>query len=151
MGSLADRSLPQVWLATPLMAVGWVLLLLSAPALDALSLGEETAASLGFDLLRLRAQLIAGAALSAGAAVAVSGAIGFVGLVAPQLMRPFVQHRPGRLLLVSGLTGALLLLGADVAARLLPIRPKLKLGVITALLGAPFLFSLVYRLRREAA
>ena len=150
MGSLIDRSLPQVWLATPFMAAGWLLLLLAAPALDALSLGEPTARSLGFDMRRLRLQLVGGAALLVGAAVAVSGAIGFIGLVAPHVLRPFVGHRPGRLLLVSGLGGAALLLVADTAARLLPIRPELKLGVITALIGAPFLFHLVYRLRREA-
>ncbi|HMN73560.1 MAG TPA: iron ABC transporter permease [Rhodoblastus sp.] len=150
MGSLVDRSLPQVWLATPFMIAGWLLLLAAAPALDALSLGEATARSLGFDMGKLRLQLVGGAALAVGAAVAVSGAIGFVGLVAPHVLRPFVGHRPGRLLFVSGLGGAALLLAADTAARLLPIRPELKLGVITALIGAPFLFHLVYRLRREA-
>lgn len=149
MGSLVDRSLPQVWLAAPFMAVGWAMLLASAPALDALSLGETTARSLGFDMNRLRLQLVGGAALAVGAAVAVSGAIGFVGLVAPHVLRPLVGHRPGRLLLVSGLGGAALLMLADIAARLLPIRPELKLGVITALIGAPVLFHLVYRLRRE--
>lgn len=151
MGSLVDRSLPQVWLATPFMIAGWLMLLSCAPALDALSLGETTARSLGFDMKRLRLLLVGGAALSVGAAVAVSGAIGFVGLVAPHLLRPFVGHRPGRLLFVSGLAGAALLLFADIAARLLPIRPELKLGVITALVGAPFLFRLIFKLRREAA
>lgn len=150
MGSLVDRSLPQVWLVLPLMIVGWALLLTSAAALDGLTLGEETAQSLGFNLNRLRLQLIAGAALAVGSAVAVTGAIGFVGLVAPHILRPFVDHRPGRLLLVSGLGGAILLLSADIAARLAPIHPELKLGVITALIGAPFLFSLIYRLRQEA-
>ena len=150
MGSLVDRSLPQVWLALPFMVAGWAMLLSAAPALDALSLGEDTARSLGFDMARVRLQLVAGAALAVGASVAVSGAIGFVGLVAPHVLRPFVGHRPGRLLLASGLGGAGLLLLSDIAARLLPIRPELKLGVITALIGAPFLFHLVYRLRREA-
>jgi len=150
MGSLVDRSLPQVWLVLPPMIVGWGLLLASAPALDGLTLGEETAQSLGFNLSIVRLQLIAGAALAVGSAVAVTGAIGFVGLVAPHILRPFVDHRPGRLLLVSGLGGAILLLAADIAARLLPIHPELKLGVITALIGAPFLFSLIYRLRQEA-
>ena len=151
MGSLVDRSLPQVCLAAPFMAVGWLMLLSCAPALDALSLGETTARSLGFNMKRLRVLLVGGAALAVGASVAVSGAIGFVGLVAPHLLRPSVGHRPGRLLLVSGLGGAALLLLADIAARLLPIRPELKLGVITALIGAPFLFHLVFKLRREAA
>jgi iron complex transport system permease protein len=150
MGSLVDRSLPQVWLVLPLMIVGWTLLLTSAAALDGLTLGEDTAQSLGFNLLGLRWRLIAGAALSVGSAVAVTGAIGFVGLVAPHILRPFVDHRPGRLLLVSGLGGAILLLSADIAARLLPIHPELKLGVITAIVGAPFLFSLIYRLRQGA-
>ena len=150
MGSLADRSLPQLWLALPLTVVGWALLLASAPALDALTLGEDTAASLGFDLGRLRVRLVAGAALAVGAAVAVSGAIGFVGLVAPHLLRPWVGNRSGRLLLVSGLGGAILLLIADVAVRLIPVHPELKLGVATALIGAPLLYGLIDRLRREA-
>ena len=149
MGSLADRSLPQLWLALPLMLVGWALLLSSAPALDALTLGEDTAMSLGFDLKRLRLTLVAGSALAVGGAVAVTGAIGFVGLVVPHLLRPLVGHRPGRLLLVSGLGGAIALLVADIAVRLLPIHPELKLGVVTALIGAPFLLLLIDRLRRE--
>jgi iron complex transport system permease protein len=147
LGSLADRSLPYVWLVLPLMLVGWVLM--SGPALDGLTLGEETARSLGFDLGRLRLQLIAGTALAVGSAVSVTGAIGFVGLVIPHLLRPLVAHRPGRLLLVSGLGGAALTLAADILVRVLPFRPELKLGVVTALIGAPFLFSLIYRLRGE--
>jgi iron complex transport system permease protein len=150
MGSLADRSLPQLWLALPLTIAGWALLFASAPALDALTLGEDTAASLGFDLGRLRTQLVTGAALAVGAAVAVSGAIGFVGLVAPHLLRPFVGHRPGRLLLVSGLGGAIVLLVADVVVRLIPVHPELKLGVATALIGAPLLYGLIDRMRKEA-
>lgn len=150
MGSLVDRSLPQLWLALPLMLAGWALLMSSAPALDALTLGEDTATSLGFDLQRLRLTLVAGSALAVGGAVAVTGAIGFVGLVVPHLLRPFVGHRPGRLLLVSGFGGAIVLLGADIAVRLLPIHPELKLGVVTALIGAPFLLSLIDRMRREA-
>jgi iron complex transport system permease protein len=144
MGSLVDRSLPQVWLVLPLMIVGWVLLASSASALDSLTLGEDSAQSLGFDLRALRLKLIAGSAL------AVTGAIGFVGLVVPHILRPFVGGRPGRLLLVSGFGGAILLLAADIVVRLLPIHPELKLGVMTALIGAPFLFSLIYRLRQEA-
>jgi iron complex transport system permease protein len=150
MGSLADRSLPQLWLALPLTLVGWALLLTAAPALDALSLGEDTAASLGFNLARLRAQLVAGTALAVGAAVAVSGAIGFVGLIVPHLLRPLVGHRPGPLLLASGFGGAIVLTAADIAVRLIPVHPELKLGVVTALIGAPFLFGLIDRLRREA-
>lgn len=150
MGSLADRSLAHVWLVLPLMLLGWALLLASAAALDGLTLGEDTARSLGIDLTWLRARLIGGAALAVGSAVAVTGAIGFVGLVVPHLLRPLVDYRPGRLLLVSGFGGAILTLAADTALRLAPIRPELKLGVVTALIGAPFLFHLIHRLRREA-
>jgi iron complex transport system permease protein len=132
------------------MLIGWILLASTAPALDALSLGEDTAASLGFDLAWLRARLIGGAALAVGSAVAVTGAIGFVGLVVPHLLRPLVGHRPGRLLIASGFGGAMLVLAADIGVRLMPVRPELKLGVVTALIGAPFLFALVQRLRREA-
>ena len=150
LGSLADRSLPYVGLVLPLMVLGWGLLLTSGPALDGLTLGEDTARSLGVDLDRLRLKLIAGTALAVGSAVAVTGAIGFVGLVVPHLLRPLVGHQPGRLLLVSGLGGAALTLAADIGIRLLPIRPELKLGVVTAIIGAPFLFGLIYRLREEA-
>jgi iron complex transport system permease protein len=147
LGSLADRSLHYVWLVLPLMLTGWALLIFSGPALDALTLGEDTAQSMGFHLGRLRFMLIAGTALSVGSAVAATGGVGFVGLVVPHLLRPLVAHRPGRLLLVSGLGGAALTLSADILIRALPIRPELKLGVVTAMIGAPFLFSLIYRLR----
>lgn len=150
MGSLADRSLEHVWLVLPPTAIGWALILAGARALDALTLGEDTAASLGFDLGRLRLQLIAGTALAVGSAVAVTGAIGFVGLVVPHLLRPLVGHRPGRLLFVSGLGGAVLLLLADIGLRLVRVQPELKLGVVTAVIGAPFLFGLIWRLRRSA-
>lgn len=150
MGSLADRSLDHVGLVLPLMAAGWAMILLSGPALDALTLGEDTAASLGFDLKRQRLLLIAGTALCVGSAVAVTGAVGFVGLVVPHLLRPLVGGRPGRLLLVSGLGGAALVLGADIGVRLVGVRPELKLGVVTALIGAPFFLSLMWRLRRQA-
>ena len=145
-----DEDLPQVWLVLPLMIIGWALLLSSASALEGLTLGEDSAQSLGFDLSTLRLKLIAGSALAVGSAVAVTGAIGFVGLVVPHILRPFVGARPGRLLLVSGFGGAILLLAADIAVRLLPIRPELKLSVVTAIIGAPFLFSLIYSLRKEA-
>ncbi len=149
LGSLADRSLLYVWLIAPLMAAGWVLLLLCGPALDGLALGEDTAQSLGFNLNRLRTRLIAGTALAVGSAVAATGSVAFVGLVVPHLLRPLVGYRPSRLLLVSGLGGAVLTLMADIAVRLLPVHPELKLGVVTALIGAPFLFHLLYRLRVE--
>lgn len=151
MGSLADRSLDHVALALPFMVAGWVLVLLTGPALDALTLGEEAAESLGFPLRRVRLLVIGGTAAAVGASVAVAGAIGFVGLVVPHLVRPLVGHRPGRLLLASGLAGAALTLGSDILVRLVPTRPELKLGVVTALVGAPFFLMLLWRLRGEDA
>jgi iron complex transport system permease protein len=150
MGSLADRSLQYVWLCLPLMAAGWLMLLRSAPALDALTLGEETASSLGIHLPRSQILVIGGTALAVGSGVAVSGVIGFVGLVVPHLLRPLVAHQPGRLLPVSALGGAALVLAADIALRLIPTETELKLGVVTALVGAPFFLYLVHKLRREA-
>ncbi|MGQ3676390.1 FecCD family ABC transporter permease [Xanthobacter sp. TB0139] len=150
MGSLADRSLDHVLLATPFIVLGVMLVLATRRGLEALTLGEDTATSLGFSLRNIRLLVIAGTAASVGAAVAVSGTIGFVGLVVPHLLRPFVGHRPGRLLLVSGLAGAALILGADILVRLIPTRPELKLGVVTALVGAPFFLALLLRLRTEA-
>ncbi|TCT04371.1 FecCD family ABC transporter permease [Aquabacter spiritensis] len=147
MGSLSDRSLLHVALALPFMALGCALVLATGRAMDALTLGEETAESLGVSLRRARLLVIGGTAAAVGASVAVAGAIGFVGLVVPHLMRPFVGHRPGRLLLASGLAGAALTLSADIAVRLVPTRPELKLGVVTALIGAPFFLALLRRLK----
>ncbi|MCY1642604.1 FecCD family ABC transporter permease [Methylorubrum sp. SL192] len=151
MGSLADRSLDHVLLCLPLMALGWALMLSTAAALDALALGEDTAASLGFDLTSVRLRMIAGAALAVGSGVAVSGAIGFVGLVVPHLVRPWVGGRPGASLWPSGFAGAVLVLAADLGVRLLATRPELKLGVVTALVGAPFLVVLLLRNRGRPA
>lgn len=149
MGSLADRSLHHVWLGAPLMILGWLMILSRSRALDALSLGEDTARSLGVRIAGLRRILIAGSAIAVGASVAVSGAVGFVGLVVPHLLRPFVQNQPSRLLIASGLGGASMTMAADLLIRLSMVRPELKLGVVTALVGAPFLFSLIWRLRRS--
>jgi iron complex transport system permease protein len=149
MGSLADRSVNHLQLAAPLMIAGWALLLTSGRALDALTLGEDTAASLGVQLGRLRFMLVLGTALAVGSGVAVTGAVGFVGLVAPHLLRPLVGHQPSRLLWTSAVAGAVLVLSADIAIRLIAIGPELKLGVVTSLIGAPFFLILVLRLRRE--
>jgi len=149
LGSLADRSLQHLWLALPLTLVGWLLLLSCGRALSALSLGEEVAQTLGFDLRRERLKVIAGTAACVGAAVAVSGTIGFIGLVVPHLLRPLVGHDPARLLPVSALGGACLLLAADIAVRSLTVSPELKLGVVTALVGAPFFLHLILQTRRS--
>ena len=151
LGSLADRSFDHVWLALPLTLVGWVLLASVARPLNALTLGEDTAQSLGFNLRSVRLRVVVGCACAVGAAVAVSGSIGFVGLVVPHLLRPFVGHEPARLLFASALGGAALLLASDIAIRLFWAGPELKLGVVTALIGAPFFLSLIVRTRRTIA
>jgi len=147
LGSLADRSFEHVWLAAPFVGAGLALLATTGRGLDALTLGEDVAASLGFDIGRLRARIILGSALAVGAAVAVSGIVGFVGLVVPHLLRPLVGYQPRLLLPASALGGALLTLAADVAVRVLTPTGELKLGVVTALLGAPFFLHLVLRNR----
>jgi iron complex transport system permease protein len=149
MGSVTDRSMDHVAFAAPLILIGWVVLALSARALDALSLGEESAASLGVNLIVTRNLVIGGTAISVGAATSVSGGIGFIGLVVPHLLRPLVGHSPSRLLLASALGGAALLLAADILVRVLPTGMELKLGVVTALVGAPFFLWLIFRARTE--
>ncbi|MBB4266502.1 FecCD family ABC transporter permease [Roseospira visakhapatnamensis] len=148
MGSLKDRSMDHVVLALPFLLVGGGILLAMARGLDALTLGEETAQSLGVHLLRQRVGVVTGIALVVGAAVSVSGAIGFVGLVVPHMLRPFVGHQPSRLLLPSALAGAALVVVADTVARVLPTNQEVMVGVVTALLGAPFFLGLVLRSRR---
>jgi iron complex transport system permease protein len=148
LGSIADRSLADVRLVLPFVALGLALLLAAAPSLTVLTLGEAEAASLGVSLPRLRALVIAGSALAVGACVSVTGTIGFVGLVVPHLLRGLVRHRPGALLLPSAVGGALLVLAADIVIRLLQTPQQLMLGVVTALVGAPFFLVLVLKSRR---
>ena len=149
LGSLTDRSLVHVWIAAPHILVGAALLLTTGRALDALTLGEEAAQNLGVDLVSLRNRIVAGTALSVGAATAVAGTIGFVGLVVPHLLRPLVGHEPRRLLPASALGGAALILAADVALRLFAPLSEVRLGVVTALVGAPFFLWLIIKTRRE--
>lgn len=149
LGALADRSLDDLALATPLIALGTMLILASRRALDALTLGEIGARSLGIDLGRAQWQLAGGVGLAVGASVAVSGVIGFVGLVVPHLLRPLVGARPAALLVPSAIGGAALVLAGDVAVRLLPGGSELQLGVVMSLIGAPFFFVLLYSMRRQ--
>jgi iron complex transport system permease protein len=149
LGSLNDRSLTHVWLAAPLIAAGIVLLATLARPLDALTLGEDAARNLGIDVRRLRWRIVAGTALAVGAATAVTGAISFVGLLVPHLLRPWCGHRPGALLAASALGGALLVLGADLALRFVAPLADVRLGVVTALIGAPLFLVLVLKSRRE--
>jgi iron complex transport system permease protein len=149
LGSLKDRSMTHVWLALPFILAGWVMLFQVGRALDALTLGEASAASLGYRLDRVQALVIFGTAASVGAATSVAGAIGFVGLVVPHILRPFVGAHPSRLLLASALGGAAVLLAADVAVRVIAPERDLKLGVLTALIGAPFFLWLIFKQQRE--
>lgn len=147
MGSLANRTSDHVLLAAPCLLLGWALMLSRYRLLDALSLGEDTARTLGFAVNRDRAILLLGVSLSVGASVAVSGSIGFVGLIVPHLLRPWVQQKPGLLLIASALGGAILLLLADNLVRLMPLYQELKLGVVTSLLGGPFFLYLILKNR----
>lgn len=147
MGSLADKSMLHVWLALPPMALGAGLILSVRRALDALTLGEAAAQTLGISGTGLRWRLIAGTALVVGPATAVAGAIGFVGLVIPHILRPLVGARPSALLPASALGGAALLLAADVAVRLIVPDRDLKLGVLTAIVGAPLFLHLIWKTR----
>lgn len=149
MGSLADRSMTHLWLALPFTLLGWVLLASLGRGLDALTLGEDAAEAMGIHLSRLRLVLILGTACVVGAGTAVAGAIGFVGLVVPHLLRPWVGAQPSRLLWASALGGAAMLLAADLAVRLVLPERDLKLGVLTALVGAPLFLHLIYKTRRE--
>jgi iron complex transport system permease protein len=141
-GSVANRDWDDIWRAAIPMVLGAGLCLYSGRGLTMLTLGDETAAMSGLPMARLRAAAVAGAALLAGAAVAAAGVIGFVGLAAPHLVRAAVKNDPGRTLLPSALAGAALLAAADLAARVIPTEQELRLGVVTALFGAP-LFALV--------
>ena len=149
LGSLRDRSFDDIFLTLPFAALGWVLLASLGRGIDALTLGEETAASLGVNVARLRLTAIIGVALSVGSAVAAVGSVGFVGLVIPHIMRPFVDYQPSRLLLPSALGGALLVTAADIAVRLIPSEGELMLGVVTSLLGAPFFLALILKLEGD--
>ena len=148
LGSLEDRSFRHVVLALPFIVAGAIILFSQRNAFRALSLGEETAQSLGVDVGWLRLMVISGVALGVGGAVAVSGAIGFIGLVAPHLMRPLIGHDPARLLVPSALTGAALLLAADIAVRIIPSTSDIKVGVLTSIIGVPFFLYLIMRERR---
>lgn len=149
LGSIANRSLADFALVIPFMVAGWLLILNSGRFLNALSLGEDTAQSLGFNLGLHRSLLITGVALSVGAAISVSGNIGFVGLLVPHLLRPLVGYEPGRLLAASAFGGAILVLLADITVQLVSPNQELKLGVITALVGGPFFLYLIIKTRNS--
>ena len=147
-GALTDRGWHDVALAAPLVLAGIAGLRACGPALDALTLGDTVARSLGVQPRRLLWLLIAGIGLTVGAITAVAGIIGFVGLIVPHLVRPLTDRRPSQLILPSALAGALLVLIADSLVRVLPLVTELRLGIALSLLGAPFFLWLLLRMRR---
>jgi iron complex transport system permease protein len=145
MGALTDRSWAEVRFAVPLMLAGSMVLLLTGRALDALSLGEAVAISLGVSIKRTQLLTLAGVALGVGAAVSVCGIIGFVGLIVPHLVRALAGETPSRLLLPSALAGAALVLATDTLVRILPTTSELKLGILLSLIGAPVFLLVLLR------
>lgn len=146
LGSVANRSFADLQFALPFMLAGLAILFASRRGLSALTLGEEAASGIGLNLRQQRIAVVLGAGLATGASVALAGAIGFVGIVAPHIVRPIVDHDPARSLLPSALLAGLILVIADVGVRLLPTMSELKLGVVAALIGAPaFIWIAVQR------
>jgi iron complex transport system permease protein len=148
LGSLEDRSTDHLVIATPFFLASWLMLAANARAFRALTLGEDAAASLGVGLGRVRLMVVVGVAFGVGAAVAVAGSIGFVGLVAPHLVRRMVGSDPARVLLPGALAGAALLTAADIAVRVVPAAIEVKVGVVTALIGVPFFLAMIFSERR---
>jgi len=144
MGSFSGRGWIHVGFLVPYAALGLALAASLHRELDILALGEEQSHHLGVAVSKVRLKLLLGASLLTAGAVAVSGVIGFVGLVVPHLVRVLAGPSHGRLLALSALTGALILIWADVVARvLLAGGQELPVGVVTALLGGPFFFYLL--------
>ena len=137
LGSVANRSFNEIGLVFPFMTAGVLILMVSRRGLSALTLGEEAASGLGLNLRRQRILTVLGAGLVTGASVALAGAIGFVGIVAPHIVRPIVHHDPARSLIPSAMLAGLILMIADIFVRVVPSQNELKLGVVAALIGAP--------------
>ena len=148
LGSVSNLSMNDLWILLPPTLLGWLLFIGTGRSLDLLTLGEDTAQSMGIDLVFLRTRLFVAVALCVGAAVSITGAIGFIGLVVPHLLRPLVGYQPGRLMTASAFGGAAMLLAADIVVRLMPPGPEIKIGVLTAIVGAPFFLFLILKTRR---
>lgn len=147
IGSFSESSLRELALATPIIIVGSYILLLQGRKLDTLVLGEETAQSLGLDIIKTRRLIIFGVSLIIGALTAICGIIGFVGLIVPHIIRPFFGNIPSKSLIPSMLFGAILTLSADILVRLLWFQNELKVGVVMTILGAPFFLHLMWKMR----
>jgi iron complex transport system permease protein len=148
-GSVAERDWSDLAVALAPMGLGAALCLYSARGLRMLTLGDESAAISGLPMARLRVAALAGAALLTGASVSLAGVIGFVGLAAPHLVRGAVSDDPARTLAPSTLAGAVLLTLADLLARVIPSEEELRLGVVTALFGAPLFAFVAWRAARS--
>ncbi len=149
LGTVANRSFDDLILAAPFLAGGVVLLAAGRRSLSALTLGEEAAAGVGVDLARARRLVVVGTGLATGASVSIAGAIGFVGIVAPHVVRPLVAHDPARTLAPAALLAGVVLVVADIGVRLAPTDTELRLGVVAALLGAPVFVWIAARRRRS--
>ena len=147
MGALTDRGFDDLFIALPFMTLGMLLLASTGKALNILSLGEETARTMGVNMQQLLWIIILGLGLAVGASVAVTGVVGFVGLIVPHLVRPFVGQKPSDVMLPSALAGAILLLLADILVRLTPGAGEVRLGIAMALIGTPFFFGILLKLR----
>ena len=147
MGSLENRSYYDLYLSLPFIAAGALLVAGTGQGLNALSLGGDTARTMGVDLKRLRARVVVGTALAVGATVAVAGAIGFVGLVVPHFIRALIGFEPRRILFPSALMGALVLLVADIITRLPVGSGQLRLGVVMGVIGAPVFLYIIFKTR----
>ena len=147
-GSLSNASVTDLTIITVPLVIGWFLLLRHAKSLDALTFGEDTAVSMGVDIKKLRITIVIGLSLAIGAVIPVTGIIGFIGLVVPHILRPLTGYLPSRLLIPSALTGAVLLLIADLFVRLLTTGTELRIGVLTSMVGGPFFIALIIKHRK---
>lgn len=148
LGSLEDRSFRHVALLVPFALAACITLLAQRNSLTALTLGEDVAATSGVDIRQVKLLTLLGVAAGVGACVAVSGVIGFIGLITPHLVRPFVGHDPARVHVPAMLAGAALLLAADCCSRIIPTHGEIRIGVLTSLIGVPFFVWLVLQRRR---
>ncbi len=145
LGSVANKSTTDILLCAPFLGVGFFMLSRQKSSLSVLTLGEETARTLGLNIARNRMLIVFGTGLLTGAAVSLAGIIGFVGIISPHLIRPLVRYDPGETVVPSALLAAIILVLADIAVRLSPTQSEIKLGVIAALIGAPIFIFIVYR------